>query len=271
MRRRLVDGFPNQPLDFFGAARAKVYDDAIHEWMCEADARARCEFLVRRMRLGVEDDVFGNVGADSSRWHYHTPGDVVRAAKVSSESVFKAASELAEQQQYLMTTKLSTEYMKWQKNPEDLTDEEREAMEAKDSWRKTMKKREEERRARVAEMRTTKASPGALEARRLLIEASMRRAREKRERDIAERGEALPADAGEGVDAANTSTSAEALDHRDGGGGVRCLQTGRMCRRGRARRALISARVSRDRPTCRSLTSTDVRSRTHARRTRVGF
>ena len=194
---RLVDGFPNQPLDFFGAARAKVYDDAIHEWMCEADARARCEFLVRRMRLGVEDDVFGNVGADSSRWHYHTPGDVVRAAKVSPESVFKAASELAEQQQYLMTTKLSTEYMKWQKNPEDLTDEEREAMEAKDSWRKTMKKREEERRARVAEMRTTKASPGALEARRLLIEASMRRAREKREREVAERGETSPADAGE--------------------------------------------------------------------------
>jgi len=194
---RLVDGFPNQPLDFFGAARAKVYDDAIHEWMCEDDARARCEFLVRRMRLGVEDDVFGNVGADSSRWHYHTPRDVVRAATVSPESVFKAASELAQQQQYMMTTKLSTEYMKWQKNPEDLTDEEREAMEAKDNWRKTMKKREEERRARVAEMRATKASPEALEARRLLIEASMRRAKEKREREVAERGESSTMDAGD--------------------------------------------------------------------------
>ena len=62
------------------------------------------------------------------------------------------------------------------------------------------------------------------------------RARHRRE------GRDIPGGRGRGVDAPNTSTSAEALDHRDGGGGVRCLQTGRMRRRGRARRALVSAR-----------------------------
>ncbi len=184
---RLVNAFPGQPLDFFGAARAKVYDDAVSRWMCEVDVRERCEFLIRKMSLGGEEDLFGNVGDDSSLWRYHTPKEVVRGASISPQSVFDAATELAQQQQYMMTQKLSIEYMKWQKNPEDLTDEEREAMEAKDNWRKTMKKREEVRRARAAEMRINKASPESIEARRLLLEATMKRAREKRELESTER------------------------------------------------------------------------------------
>ena len=190
---RLVDAFPGQPLDFFGAARAKVYDDAIHRWMC-ADVRERCNYLMRKMSMGGEDDLFGNSGADSSLWTYHTPTEVVREASITPESVFKAAEELARQQDFMITTKLSTEYLRWQKNPEDLTEEEREEMESKDNWRKTMKKREEERRARAAEMRTVEATPEKLEARRLLLEASMRRARENRERQEAERAMIVTSD-----------------------------------------------------------------------------
>jgi rhodanese-related sulfurtransferase len=184
---RLVDAFPGQPLDFFGAARAKVYDDAVLRWMREVSVRERCEFLVQKMSLGGEEDLFGNVGDDSSLWRYYTPKDVVRGASISLESVFEAATELAQQQQYMMAQKLSIEYMKWQKNPEDLTDEERQAMEAKDNWRRTMQRREEARRARVAEMRTDKASPESIEARRLLLEATMKRAREQHELKLTER------------------------------------------------------------------------------------
>ena len=183
---RLVDEFPGQPLDFFGAARAKVYDDAIHHWMC-VDARERCSLLMRKISVGGDTDLFGNSGADSSLWRYHTPNEVVRGASITPESVFTAAKELARQQDFMMATKLSTEYLRWQKNPEDLTDEEREAMEAKDSWRKAMKKQEEKRRARAAEMRTLQATPEALEARRLLLEESMKRARERRQTDEANR------------------------------------------------------------------------------------
>lgn len=178
---RLVDAFPNQPLDFFGAARSKVYDDAIHAWMRSGESLVeRTDLLMRKMLLGGGEDVFGNVGADSTLWRYYTPREIVHGVEVLPETVMRAAKELAEQQQYVKTMKLSNEYMKWQKNPEDLTEEERRAMEEKDSWRRAMKKREEDRRARVASMRADVATDEMIQARALLIETAMREAREKR-------------------------------------------------------------------------------------------
>ena len=66
------------------------------------------------------------------------------------------------------------------KNPEDLTPEEKEAMEAKRSWQKTMKKREHERELRRMEMRSSAASEQALKARKLMLEATIQRAKEKK-------------------------------------------------------------------------------------------
>ena len=62
-------------------------------------------------------------------------------AQITIENVMAAAKQLSNQQDLVNSEKLSVEYMKWQKDPEELTPEEREAMEAKQSWQNTLKKR----------------------------------------------------------------------------------------------------------------------------------
>lgn len=182
----LVDAFPGQPLDFFGAARSKVYDDAIHQWMSSADPVERCQTLISKIGISQDMDMFGNKGEDSSLWRYHTPPDVVRGVNVLPENVFRAAQELAKEQEYVITQKLSLEYLKWQKNPEDLTDEEREAMETKSSRQRKIRKVQDERRERLNDMRKSVASDEAREARTMLLELIAKQAREKSERQMAE-------------------------------------------------------------------------------------
>ena len=196
--RALVAKFPNQPLDFFGATRSAVYDDAIRNWMIGNSKKKNGyddqfgQVLMRNLALGTSGvDLFGNVGTDeapSSAWKYHAPLEIVQSEKtqITTESVMAAAKELSNQQDLVNSEKLSVEYMKWQKNSEDLTPEEKEAMEAKRSWQKTMKKREHERELRRMEMRSSAASEQALKARKLMLEATIQRAKEKKAQREAE-------------------------------------------------------------------------------------
>ena len=203
---KLVDAFPGQPLDFFGAARSKVYDDAIHRWMCSADPVKRCETLMRKMGLSQDVDMFGNKGEESSLWRYHTPLEVVQGATVHPENVFRAAQELAREQEYVITQKLSLDYLKWQKNPEDLTDEEREAMETRSSRERKMRKLQEDRRQRLTEMRKSASSDEAHTARAVLLESIARQARVKREREMAEKASIVTINGDDATSAASSSS-----------------------------------------------------------------
>ena len=205
--KKLDDAFPGQPLDFFGAARSKVYDDAIHRWMCSADPVQRCELLMRKMGLSQDVDIFGNKGEESSLWRYHTPPEVVQGATVRPENVFRAAQELAREQEYVVTQKLSLDYLKWQKNPEDLTDEERETMETRSSRERKMRKLQEDRRQRLTDMRKSVASDESRAARAVLLESIARQAREKREREMAEKASIVTT----GVDDATSVASSSPL------------------------------------------------------------
>ena len=53
----LVETFPNQPLDFFGAIRARVYDDAVRELILDVGLDDLGEALVgdERKRVGLEE------------------------------------------------------------------------------------------------------------------------------------------------------------------------------------------------------------------------
>ena len=196
--RELVTKFPNQPLDFFGATRSTVYDDAIRNWMIGNSKKKNGyddqfgKILMRNLALGTSGvDFFGNVGteeAPSSAWKYHAPPEIVHSEKtqITMENVMAAAKELSNQQDLVNSEKLSVDYMKWQKNPEDLTPEEKEAMEAKQSWQNTMRKRQQERELRRMEMRSSAASEQALKARNLMLETVKQRAREREAKRKAE-------------------------------------------------------------------------------------
>ena len=196
--RALVTKFPNQPLDFFGATRSTVYDDAIRNWMIGKSKKKNGyddqfgKVLMQNLALGTSGvDLFGNVVTEdepSSAWKYHAPPEIVHSdkAQITIENVMAAAKQLSNQQDLVNSEKLSVEYMKWQKNPEELTPEEREAMEAKQSWQNTLKKRERERELRRMKMRSSAASEQALKARNLMLKTAMKRAREKEAKRLAE-------------------------------------------------------------------------------------
>ena len=70
--RALVTKFPNQPLDFFGATRSTVYDDAIRNWMIGKSKKKNgydvdLAKFDEKLALGTSGvDLFGNVGTDEA-------------------------------------------------------------------------------------------------------------------------------------------------------------------------------------------------------------
>ena len=190
--KELVQKYPNQPLDFFGATRSTVYDDVIRNWMIGNSKNKNTyddqfgRVLMRNLQLGTDGsiDLFGNIGTEespSSAWKYHAPPEIVHSEKtqITIDKVMAAAKGLEQQQTLVNSQNLSKEYMKWQKNPEDLTSEEREAMESKSSWQKSIQKREDERTKRRMEMRQSAASDQALKARNLMLEETKKSAIER--------------------------------------------------------------------------------------------
>lgn len=93
----LVDTFPNQPLDFFGAARARVYDDAVRE-------------LVLRVGLDGLNDAL--VGDERRRV-------ALDRVDITLESLLRCGAEIVQEQENVNSIQLAREYMRWQE-PEDL-------------------------------------------------------------------------------------------------------------------------------------------------------
>ncbi|KAG0479919.1 hypothetical protein HPP92_010777 [Vanilla planifolia] len=89
----IVDAFPNQALDFYGALRSRTYDQAISEWVDEIGG---CENLgqnlLKRKKMG------------------ELPAFI--PPKQTVENLLEAGKSLVKEQQLIMNTKLSKEYMK---------------------------------------------------------------------------------------------------------------------------------------------------------------
>eukprot|EP00271_Cylindrocystis_brebissonii_P008002 TRINITY_DN22004_c0_g1_i2.p1 TRINITY_DN22004_c0_g1~~TRINITY_DN22004_c0_g1_i2.p1 ORF type:complete len:249 (-),score=67.23 TRINITY_DN22004_c0_g1_i2:1057-1803(-) len=95
---QIVDTFPNQALDFYGALRSRTYDAKILEWISEVGGAEKMgPKLVRR-------------GVDPS-WQAPT----VEAPKATLAALVEAGEELVAEQERVMSMRLSEDYMKTQK------------------------------------------------------------------------------------------------------------------------------------------------------------
>jgi hypothetical protein len=106
---RLMKAHSDQPLDFFGALRARMYDEGILNWMRNDVGEARipdvfrdlarpCRGLVQLV-IGKEVPQFSSEGLDIER-------------------LLKCAQELQQEQQNVKDHQLAQEYMRWQVLPE---------------------------------------------------------------------------------------------------------------------------------------------------------
>jgi hypothetical protein len=108
---RLMKAHSDQPLDFFGALRARMYDEGILNWMRDDVGEARipdvfrdlarpCRGLVQQV-IGKEVPQFSGEGLD-----------------MSIERLLKCGQELQQEQQNVKDHQLAQEYMRWQVLPE---------------------------------------------------------------------------------------------------------------------------------------------------------
>ncbi|KGN45193.1 ribulose bisphosphate carboxylase/oxygenase activase, chloroplastic [Cucumis sativus] len=89
----IVNTFPNQALDFYGALRSRTYDSAISKWVDDIGGVEKLgEKLLRRRK--------------SEKLPTFTPPEQ------TLEALLKAGYSLVKEQQLIMETKLSKEYMK---------------------------------------------------------------------------------------------------------------------------------------------------------------
>jgi hypothetical protein len=88
----LVETFPNQPLDFFGAIRARVYDDAVRELILDVGLDALGEALVgdERKRVGLEE------------------------VRVTFDALVSCGRDVVREQENVNSIQLAREYMRWQ-------------------------------------------------------------------------------------------------------------------------------------------------------------
>jgi hypothetical protein len=94
----IVDTFPNQALDFYGALRSRTYDAHILKWVNENGGAEKIgPKLIRRPK-------------DEPLLPFIPP-------KQTMEDLIQAGHELVEEQKMVMSMKLSEEYMKTQRGP----------------------------------------------------------------------------------------------------------------------------------------------------------
>ncbi|XP_020533503.1 ribulose bisphosphate carboxylase/oxygenase activase, chloroplastic isoform X2 [Jatropha curcas] len=89
----IVNTFPNQALDFYGALRSRTYDKSISEWIEDIGGVENLGNKLLRQRKNEELPVF-------------TP------PKQTVEALLESGYSLVKEQQLIMETKLSKEYMK---------------------------------------------------------------------------------------------------------------------------------------------------------------
>jgi len=109
--RALVARFPDQPLDFFAAARAMCADDAVRDWLVEVGSdpeRVRAALVGRRAADG-----------ESGEERSTKPFVLKPRQDVSLPALLRAAARVAAEQQHVLDVNLAREYVNaW---TEDLT------------------------------------------------------------------------------------------------------------------------------------------------------
>ncbi|CAD6261933.1 unnamed protein product [Miscanthus lutarioriparius] len=90
---RVVDAFPNQALDFYGALRSRTYDQAILEWVEEIGGHEQLRVKLLKRKKGEELPTF-------------------IPPKPSLEALIESGYSLVKEQELIMNSKLSKEYMK---------------------------------------------------------------------------------------------------------------------------------------------------------------
>ncbi|XP_073035773.1 ribulose bisphosphate carboxylase/oxygenase activase, chloroplastic [Primulina eburnea] len=89
----IVEEFPNQALDFYGALRSRTYDRSILEWVNEAGGS-------------------GNLGKRLLRQKKEGKLPVFTAPKQTVEALLESGNDLVREQKLILGNKLSKEYMK---------------------------------------------------------------------------------------------------------------------------------------------------------------
>lgn len=90
---RIVDAFPNQALDFYGALRSRTYDQAILEWVEEIGGHEQLNEKLLKRKKGEELPTF-------------------IPPKPTLEALIESGYSLVKEQELIMSSKLSREYMK---------------------------------------------------------------------------------------------------------------------------------------------------------------
>lgn len=96
---QIVDTFPNQPLDFYGALRSRTYDEHVLDW-------------VNKEAGGAEK--MGSTLVNRKRGQPLPP---FQPPKQNVEDLLKAGASLVAEQDLVMSMRLSDEYMKKQSGP----------------------------------------------------------------------------------------------------------------------------------------------------------
>ncbi|KAL4442508.1 hypothetical protein ABPG77_005092 [Micractinium sp. CCAP 211/92] len=115
----LLDAFPSQPMDFFGAVKSRMADRSVRQWLAAAAERGQ----------SLDNALLSGSGAPPS----------MIAFEASLAAALAAGAELAAEQQAVLDIRLSVEYMK------GLDSETQEDMEV---WRQQWQQAREEREAR---------------------------------------------------------------------------------------------------------------------------
>ncbi|KAH7431144.1 hypothetical protein KP509_08G032500 [Ceratopteris richardii] len=92
---KIIDTFPNQALDFYGALRSRTYDSSILKWVSQIGGLAKLEENVLRKKKGEELPEF-------------------IAPEQTVESLIEAGESLVKEQRMVMEMRLSDVYMKKQ-------------------------------------------------------------------------------------------------------------------------------------------------------------
>jgi len=90
---RIVDTFPNQALDFYGALRSRTYDRAILEWVDQIGGHEKLGEKLLKQKKGEKLPTF-------------------IPPKQTLEALIESGSSLVREQELIMNSKLSKEYMK---------------------------------------------------------------------------------------------------------------------------------------------------------------
>lgn len=108
----LVDAFPGQPLDFFGALRARRYDSTILSWVAENGYPQSQKEVNRRLLAAIRDE---NLGEDKAK---DLLPDFAAAQTATLPMLLATGRDLVEEQERVLENRLSEQYMRVMKTPE---------------------------------------------------------------------------------------------------------------------------------------------------------